>query len=295
MAQPPRRCRLLGLSDQDTRLFRSLCAVSSARPIHYSVLDDAASGLPDLLIVEGANPSALQAWERDWAHTGIPTLFFDLAGRDTTTRAHFPRPLSPMKILLKLDFLSESAPKEHAIAGGSIAPPAARAPAASAPSMQFGPGAARAPQGSRPAAPAAAPSHPAAARAPQAGKSTRALVVDDSSTIRKQLELCLSSAGISCVLAEDGDQALRSVGKETFDVIFLDIDLPGGMNGYDICKSMRKLPNMKHVPVIMLTGRDGAFDRIRGSLAGCTKYLTKPVDSATFKETLAEVLSPDQK
>lgn len=284
MSREARLCRPVGLSDQDTRLLRSICAVSSARPISYSMMEPSSAGFPDILIVEGNNPRALQMWEREWAHTGIPTLFFDVYGKDSPTRAHFARPLSPMKLLLKLDFLAQSAPTEHAVTGGSVsAPGAPRHDPAAPPQMRIGGG-----------APAQQVSHSPQASAPAASKA-RALVVDDSSTIRKQLEICLGSAGISCALAEDGTQALERVGKETFDVIFLDIDLPGGMNGYDICKTMRKLPNMKHVPVIMLTGRDGAFDRIRGSLAGCTKYLAKPVDSAIFKQTLVDVLNASQK
>lgn len=109
----------------------------------------------------------------------------------------------------------------------------------------------------------------------------RALVVDDSPTIRTQLEATLQRCGLEVMTAEDGESALIRVQTAVFDLVLLDVVMPG-MNGYDLCRAIRGMPSGRHLPVVMLTSRSSPFDRARGALAGCDSYLVKPVAMKDF-------------
>jgi twitching motility two-component system response regulator PilG len=105
------------------------------------------------------------------------------------------------------------------------------------------------------------------------------LVVDDSPTVRKIVQLTLQRERIRVVTAGDGLSALAAVSDEEPDLILLDIMLPR-MDGYNICQVIRKNMAYRDMPIIMLSGKDGLFDRMRGKLAGSTEYITKPFDSS---------------
>lgn len=115
------------------------------------------------------------------------------------------------------------------------------------------------------------------------------LVVDDSSTIRKQIELELKLFGIEVDAVESGEQAFESLAQKSYDLIFLDVVLPG-IDGYQICKNIKKDKARKKTPVIMLTSKSSPFDRIKGALAGCDTYLTKPVKQSSFQKVVNKYL-----
>ncbi len=129
-----------------------------------------------------------------------------------------------------------------------------------------------------------------AATAAAASGSRVALVVDDSPTVRKHIELGLASLGLTVHVAETGEEALNLLATNLYDIVFLDVVLPG-VDGYEVCKIIKKGKNTKHIPVIMLTGKSSTFDRIKGSLAGCDTYLTKPVEYGVFRSTVGKYLS----
>lgn len=116
-----------------------------------------------------------------------------------------------------------------------------------------------------------------------------ALVVDDSSTIRKHVELELKLLGIQTEFAESGEQAFELLSKKNYDIIFLDVILPG-IDGYQICKTIKKDKTKKKTPVIMLTSKSSPFDRVKGALAGCDTYLTKPVTQSSIQKTVNKYL-----
>jgi twitching motility two-component system response regulator PilG len=101
------------------------------------------------------------------------------------------------------------------------------------------------------------------------------LVIDDSSTIRRSAEIFLSQAGYPVILADDGFAALSVIVERRPVLIFCDILMPR-LDGFQTCALIRASPASAHIPVIMLSSRDGLFDRARGLLAGATAYLTKP-------------------
>ncbi len=101
------------------------------------------------------------------------------------------------------------------------------------------------------------------------------LVIDDSSTIRRSAEIFLSQAGHPVILAVDGFAALSLIAERRPVLIFCDIQMPR-LDGFQTCALIRASPASAHIPVVMLSSRDGLFDRARGLLAGATAYLTKP-------------------
>ncbi len=115
------------------------------------------------------------------------------------------------------------------------------------------------------------------------------LVVDDSPTVRKIVQMTLQREHIRVITASDGLSALTSVADEMPALILLDIQLPR-MDGYHICQIIRKNLQFRQIPIIMLSGKDGLFDKMRGRLAGSTEYLTKPFDSAELVNTVKKHL-----
>ena len=127
--------------------------------------------------------------------------------------------------------------------------------------------------------------------ASNAGNIYAALVVDDSLPVRKQVGVALKRSGISAEFAESGEAALELISKNSYDIIFLDVVLPG-VDGYEICKTIKRDKNKKHTPVVMLTGKSSPFDKVKGRLSGCDTYLTKPVSLQDFNKTLNKWLNP---
>ena len=103
----------------------------------------------------------------------------------------------------------------------------------------------------------------------------RVLVVDDSETIRRSAEIFLKQSGIDVVMSSDGFDALAKICDHIPDLILVDIVMPK-LDGYQTCLIVKQHPAYAHIPVIMLSSKDGVFDRARGRIAGSDQYLTKP-------------------
>jgi len=104
---------------------------------------------------------------------------------------------------------------------------------------------------------------------------TKVMVIDDSNTMRRSAELFLKSAGFQVILAEDGFDALAKIADQHPQIIFVDIMMPR-LDGYQTCALIKRNERFKSTPVIMLSSKDGLFDRARGRMAGSDQYLTKP-------------------
>lgn len=113
----------------------------------------------------------------------------------------------------------------------------------------------------------------------------RVLIVDDSPSVRTQMNLYLGQRRFECHLAENSEQAIRAVRQTRFDMIFLDIMMPGA-DGYQACKAIKSIESTKQVPVILLTSKNSPIDKIHGIMSGCDKYLTKPVRSSELDSLL---------
>ena len=103
----------------------------------------------------------------------------------------------------------------------------------------------------------------------------KVLVIDDSNTIRRSAEIFLKQGGYHVLLAEDGFDALSKVNDHDPELIFCDILMPR-LDGYQTCAIIKRNPRFAKVPVIMLSSKDGLFDRARGRIVGSEHYLTKP-------------------
>lgn len=108
-------------------------------------------------------------------------------------------------------------------------------------------------------------------------KSGRILIVDDDQDAREILSRLLGNEGYECLLAEGGERCLEVVRAEPVDVILLDVMMPG-MDGIQVCDELRKDPELRSIPVILLTARDDISTRAQGMERGVSEYLTKPVN-----------------
>jgi twitching motility two-component system response regulator PilG len=108
-----------------------------------------------------------------------------------------------------------------------------------------------------------------------AASGVKVLVIDDSNTIRRSAEIFLKQGGHEVMLAEDGFDALSKVNDYAPHLIFCDILMPR-LDGYQTCAIIKRNPNFSSTPIIMLSSKDGVFDKARGRMVGSEEYLTKP-------------------
>jgi twitching motility two-component system response regulator PilG len=121
------------------------------------------------------------------------------------------------------------------------------------------------------------PEPPVADAVQPAADRPQVLVVDDSATVRRLVSLALERLGCEVITATGGLEALGAMNHAAPDLVLLDVGLPN-LDGYQICRAIKRNERTRYVPVIMLTGRDGLMDRLRGKMAGADEYLTKPFD-----------------
>ncbi len=110
---------------------------------------------------------------------------------------------------------------------------------------------------------------------PADASAVKVLVIDDSNTIRRSAEIFLKQGGYQVLLAEDGFDALSKVNDHEPDLIFCDILMPR-LDGYQTCAIIKRNVKFANTPVIMLSSKDGLFDKARGRMVGSEDYLTKP-------------------
>ena len=103
----------------------------------------------------------------------------------------------------------------------------------------------------------------------------KVMIIDDSKTIRRSAETLLKKAGCEVITANDGFEALARVADHRPDIIFVDIMMPR-LDGYQTVALIKRNAKFKHTPLIMLSSKDGLFDRARGRVVGSEEYLTKP-------------------
>lgn len=117
-------------------------------------------------------------------------------------------------------------------------------------------------------------------------RTMRIMVIDDSKTIRRTAETLLSREGFDVITAQDGYEALGMVVRHRPDLVFVDIMMPR-LDGYQTCALIKRHPDFRRIPVVLLSSKDGLFDRAKGRLVGSERYLTKPFT----REELLEAVS----
>lgn len=113
----------------------------------------------------------------------------------------------------------------------------------------------------------------------------KVLIVDDSSTIRRSAEIFLDKSGCEVITAIDGFDAMAKIVDNCPDIIFIDIMMPR-LDGYQACQLIKNNPRFHLTPVIMLSSKDGLFDKAKGRMVGSDEYLTKPFTKAVLLEAI---------
>jgi len=121
-------------------------------------------------------------------------------------------------------------------------------------------------------------------------KGLKVMVIDDSNTIRRTAETLLTKAGCDVITATDGFDSLAKIADKSPEVIFVDIMMPR-LDGYQTCALIKNNSQYKHIPVIMLSSKDGLFDKAKGRIVGADDYLTKPFSKAELFEVLEKFSS----
>lgn len=124
----------------------------------------------------------------------------------------------------------------------------------------------------------------------EAGQSFKVLVIDDSNTIRRSAEIFLTQGGHRVMLSEDGFDALSKVVEFEPDLIFCDILMPR-LDGYKTCTIIKQNAKYEKIPIVMLSSKDGVFDRARGKIAGSQDYMTKPFTKQDMLNAVSRYVS----
>jgi len=243
-----------GLKPIERQLLEGLVKVSQRRTPRLELMDDTRARAADVLVIDTRDAHAM-SWARRHPWLVRRAVIWidgtDASPGHTLLRRPVQWPILPMVLARAL----ESGP-------GTVA----AAPASNPPSP------------SKPHAPA--PSQPA--------HSPQILVVDDSLAVRAQLRSLLERRGYTVTDADCVDVALDSLAQRSFDCVLMDVLMPD-TDGYEGCQEIKaRTRGAQAVPVIMLTSKSSPFDRIRGKMAGCDAYLTKPVDAQHLAEVLAQ-------
>ncbi|USR90420.1 response regulator [Phormidium yuhuli AB48] len=118
------------------------------------------------------------------------------------------------------------------------------------------------------------------------------LAVDDSPVMQKTIQRILEQH-YRVILADNALDALSTIYHESIQVVLLDVSMPD-IDGLEMCRTVRSLPQFQDLPIIMLTARDKAFDKVKGHLAGATEYLTKPFDGEQLLAVVGQYTHQDQ-
>lgn len=248
---------VIGLSELEMRVLKSVEWIATTRIRSYKFSAAQPQQASDMYIVSGSDAKALAAWAVTRRRYPGPSVIVTGEGNPVLGHRGLKRPIIASKLLSVLD---EITAQELGFM----------------PELVIG-----------------AENHsgeePASITTPMDNARATALVVDDSPTVRKQIEIGLRLAGCAVDAVPTAEEALQILKRKSYDIIFLDVVLPGA-DGYQVCKAIKRDKARKHIPVIMLTGRSSPLDYVKGSLAGCDSYLTKPVENAVFQQVLKKYL-----
>lgn len=282
MTQPDNHYSIdvFGFNQTERLMLSSIFGLAARRDPSFVQRDAGATRPADLYLVDGSDPAAMSEFHAVRARYPAPTVLVGDADPQSGLPA-MPRPIQWARLLQSFDDAvlgdAQPAPANSAAAGVFDKTMVLRRTGAPAPA----------------AATPAAPMRPAAAARPQPRpkqSTDTVLVVDDNATVRKFMEAKLAPYGFSADFAETGEQAVGLTGTKEYTCVFLDVVLPG-IDGYQVCKLIKSNKQaVKRTAVVMLTGRTSPFDKLRGSLAGCDEYLTKPVDENQLLEVIAKFL-----
>jgi len=242
---------VLGFGQTERAVLKSMIGLSARRGPRLAAASEFDARTPDIYLVDTDNAGAVEHFRRCTSTIQRPTIL--IGSQDLGMKwPRLDRPLHWKRLFQALD---------NALSAG--------------------------------ASPEAVTSAPAFARGgPVAGGAAVrdwTLVVDDSVTVREFMKTRLAQYRINIDFAASGEEAIGLTGRRHYLCVFLDVVMPG-MDGYQVCKLIKARKGTPRTAVVMLTSKSSPFDRIRGTMAGCDAYLTKPVDEDRLLETIAKYL-----
>ena len=270
---------VIGFNPVERSMLASIFALAARRDPGFAQYDPTAGGsAPDIFLVDIDNPEAAKEFHALSKLAGRPAVLVGTAqaGAGSTVLA---RPVQWARLLQALEATALAAEL-----GGS----AARLDDDG--TLPLG----RSNAGALSSRPSAEPSIPDQA-AKRRALGDAVLVVDDNATVRMFMKAKLAPFGFEVDYAESGEEAVGLTGSREYACVFLDVVLPG-IDGYQVCKLIKANKQaIKKTAVVMLTSRSSPFDKLRGSLAGCDEYLTKPLDENRLLETIAQFIPSTRK
>jgi len=264
---------VIGFNEVERAMLNSVFALAARRSPGFSQHQPGASSIspaPGVYLVDADMPAALVEFQALYKRAPLPAL---LVGSSSQGTGHpvFARPLQWARLLQALDDVVEEGAAAMHDAGGMADSHGLRA---SRPGSS--------PSRSKPARTDSVPAR-------HLGKES-VLVVDDNATVRSFMQAKLAPFGFGVDFAETGEEAIGLSGQNEYTCVFLDVVLPG-VDGYQVCKMIKaNRQAMRKTAVVMLTSRSSTFDKLRGSLAGCDEYLTKPLEEDRLLEVIAKFL-----
>ena len=269
----PHTVKFIGLSEHEEKVLGAIFMLSKTRPTSFCIFDDN-NNKPEMMIVNFDDADAVHEWQslciENSEYSSIPVVRVTRVRSRDTENYYIRRPFIATRMLSliervaakEFDSYDAGAFKDKELLEYTD------------PDLDQD----------------ASLKQEASASAESAGKSLGSvLVVDDSLPVRIQLNMALQDYANNIDLAESGEKALELLKDNRYDMIFLDVILPG-VDGYEICKTIKGDDATKSTPVVMLTGNSSAADQLKGELAGCDSYLIKPVKSDLFKETMTRYI-----
>ena len=273
---------VIGFNEVERAMLNSVFALAARRSPGFSQHQPGssmASGAPGVYLVDADMPSAFTEFQALHKRAPLPALLVGASSHGTSHQV-FARPLQWARLLQALDDVVEEG--AGAAAGQDPADLAGT-------------------QGFRASRPGSSPSRSKPARAGLESVPARhlgkesVLVVDDNATVRAFMQAKLAPFGFGVDFAESGEEAIGLSGQNEYTCVFLDVVLPG-VDGYQVCKMIKANKQaIQKTAVVMLTSRSSTFDKLRGSLAGCDEYLTKPLEEDRLLEVIAKFLPSSRK
>ena len=273
---------VIGFNPVERSMLASIFALAARRDPAFVQYDPASTvtGSADIYLVDAENPEALNEFKTLSKRANLPAVMVG-SGGDSMGFPMLPRPLQWARLLQALeDTVSAAGGSGEKAEDEGTLPLGAKALSVS--------GAGRSTPGSNPP-----PLDDAALKKRALGDTV--LVVDDNASVRMFMKAKLAPFNFEVDFAETGEEAVGLTGSREYTCVFLDVVLPG-IDGYQVCKMIKANKQaMKKTAVVMLTSRSSPFDKLRGSLAGCDEYLTKPLDEDRLLEVIAQFLPSSRK
>lgn len=257
----------IGVDERERLWLKQIVEISQTRALRFSAYVANSQSTPDIVLVDADKPGSLEKWVAyQKVHAKGKSTSCIVLGRErpvTNPEYFLKRPIIATRLLAMLERVAIT---EHGVLDAAAIHPDDLKHAAASPAHERS-------EISR--------------SEDNARDGISALVVDDSLPVRVQMKTALKALASRIDFAETGEAALSFIQQNRYDIIFLDVILPG-MDGYDLCRTIKRDPEKQKTPVIMLTGNSSPADRVKGKLAGCDTYLIKPVRQSVFEEVVRE-------